>query len=241
MTGSPERRRVLVTGGTGGIGRAIVGAFLAEGADVFACARRAPEAPLGPGVRFMLADVADATSVAALFQQIGTTHARLDVLVNNAGTAGANRLDGDDALWHDIMATNLDGTYHCCKAALPLLPDVTGRIVNIASVLGWRGIADQTAYSAAKHGVIGFTRSLALALAPRRITVNAACPGWVDTEMARQRFAALGIDAGAAARQTPTGRITSAEEVAALVLFLASPDAGNITGQAIAVDGGWLA
>ena len=129
--------------------------------------------------------------------------------MNCAGIAGANRLDGDDRLWHAIIGSNLHGTYHCCKAVLPQLPDGTGRIVNIASVLGLRGVPDQTAYCAAKHGVIGFTRALALALAPRGITVNALCPGWVDTDMAAQRYAELGITAEQAAAGVPTGRIAS--------------------------------
>ena len=134
--------------------------------------------------------------------------------MNSAGLAGANTLDGDDALWHAIISANLHGTYYCCKAALPLLPDGSGRIVNIASVLGLRGVPDQTAYCAAKHGVVGFTRALALALAPRGITVNAICPGWVDTDMARQRFAELGITAEAAAAGVPTGHIATPAEVA---------------------------
>ena len=103
----------------------------------------------------------------------------------------ANALEGGDSLWHAIIASNLHGTYHCCKAALPKLPDGSGRIVNIASVLGLRGVPDQTAYCAAKHGVVGFTRALALSLAPRGITVNALCPGWVDTDMAAARYAEL--------------------------------------------------
>ena len=163
---------------------------------------------------------------------------RVDVLVNNAGLAGANALEGDDALWHAIIASNLHGTYHCCKAALPLLPDGTGRIVNIASVLGLRGVPDQTAYCAAKHGVVGFTRALALALAPRGITVNALCPGWVDTAMARQRFAELGITAEQAGQGVPTGRIATPEEVADAVAWLIRPEAGSITGHALPIDGG---
>ena len=121
---------------------------------------------------------------------------------------------------------------------MPLLPDRTGRIVNIASILGLRGAADQTAYTAAKHGVVGFTRALALHLAPRRITVNALCPSWVDTEMAHGRFAELAMSKADADASTPTGRITTPEEVASACLWLCSPGAANVTGQAIALDGG---
>jgi NAD(P)-dependent dehydrogenase (short-subunit alcohol dehydrogenase family) len=112
-----------------------------------------------------------------------------------------------------------------------------GRIVTLASVLGLRAVGDQVAYTAAKHGVVGLTRALALKLAPRRITVNALCPGWVATEMAAARWRELGMDAAAAAA-TPTGRITTAEEVAAALAWLVSPAAGNVTRQAITLDGG---
>ena len=227
----------VVTGGTRGIGRAIAARLTADGYDVVAAARHGPAQRLPDGARFAACDVADAASVAALFAGIG----RVDLLVNGAGLAGANPLDGDDALWHAIIASNLHGAYHCCKAAMTRLPDGSGRIVNIASVLGLRGVADQTAYCAAKHGVIGLTRALALALAPRRITVNAVCPGWVATGMAEQRYRELGIGPADAAAGVPTGRITTPEEVAALVAFLASADAANITGQALPIDGGGLA
>jgi NAD(P)-dependent dehydrogenase (short-subunit alcohol dehydrogenase family) len=176
-------------------------------------------------------------SVAAAFAGLD----RVDALVNCAGIAGANRLDGDNALWHAIIGSNLHGTYHCCKAALPLLPDGTGRIVNIASVLGLRGVPDQTAYCAAKHGVVGFTRALALAVAPRGITVNALCPGWVDTEMARRRYGELGITPEQAAAGVPTGRIATPGEIADAVTWLLRPESRGITGHALPIEGGGLA
>ena len=228
---------VVVTGGTRGIGRAIAARLAADGFDVLAAARRPPGEALPAGVRFTACDVADAGSVAALFGSLE----RVDVLVNNAGLAGANALDDDDALWHAIVGSNLHGTYHCCKAALKKLPDGSGRIVNIASILGLRGVADQTAYCAAKHGVIGLTRALALALAPRGITVNALCPGWVATDMAEQRFRELGITAKDAAAGVPTGRITTPDEVAEAVAFLLGAGAASITGHALPLDGGVLA
>jgi NAD(P)-dependent dehydrogenase (short-subunit alcohol dehydrogenase family) len=233
----------LVTGGARGIGRAIAVALAASGHAVIAAARTPPPAPLPDGIGFAALDVRDAAAVRNLFRRIAGAHGGLQVLVNNAGLAGANSLaaETDDALWHDIVATNLHGSYFCAKAALPLLPDGRGRIVNIASVLGLKGAPDQTAYSAAKHGVVGFTRALALAVAARGITVNAVCPGWVRTDMAYQRFREIGNDEAAAAAQTPTGRITEPEEVAAVVRFLCSAEAGNITGQTITIDGGALA
>jgi NAD(P)-dependent dehydrogenase (short-subunit alcohol dehydrogenase family) len=232
MTGAP--RFAVVTGGTRGIGRAVADRLAVDGWDVLVLARRATaDCPH----RFVACDVADAASVRAAFDGLD----RVDTLVNCAGVAGANRLDGDDALWHAIIGSNLHGTYHCCKAVLPLLPDGTGRIVNIASVLGLRGVPDQTAYCAAKHGVVGFTRALALALAPRGITVNALCPGWVDTGMAARRYAELGITAEQAAAGMPTGRVVSPGEVAAATIWLLRAESGSITGHALPIDGGGLA
>jgi NAD(P)-dependent dehydrogenase (short-subunit alcohol dehydrogenase family) len=226
-------KRAVVTGGTRGIGLAIAGRLAAEGWDVLVLARHAAASPH----RFAACDVADAASVRAVFSGLD----RVDALINCAGIAGVNRLDGDDSLWHAIIGSNLHGTYHCCKAVLPLLPDRTGRIVNIASVLGLRGVPDQTAYCAAKHGVVGFTRALALAVAPRGITVNALCPGWVDTEMAVRRYTELGITAEQAAAGVPTGRIATAAEVADATIWLLRPEARGITGHALPIDGGALA
>jgi NAD(P)-dependent dehydrogenase (short-subunit alcohol dehydrogenase family) len=226
-------RCAVVTGGTRGIGRAIANRLRDEGWDVLVLARRAADGPH----RFAACDVAEAGAVRAVFDRLD----QIDALVNCAGIAGANRLDGDDALWHAIIGSNLHGTYHCCKAALPLLPDGSGRIVNVASVLGLRGVPDQTAYCAAKHGVIGFTRALALAVAPRGITVNALCPGWVDTGMAAQRYEELGITAEQAAVGVPTGRIASPGEIADAAVWLLRPESRGITGHALPIDGGGLA
>ncbi|CAH2602251.1 3-oxoacyl-[acyl-carrier-protein] reductase FabG [Rhodovastum atsumiense] len=226
-------RVAVVTGGSRGIGRAIALRLAAEGARVIAASRR-PDPP--EGVEGAALDVTDAAAVDRFFAGLG----RVDVLVNNAGLAGANALD-DAALWHAIIATNLHGTYHCARAALARMPDGGGRIVTIASVLGLRGVADQTAYCAAKHAVIGFTRALALAVAGRGITVNAVCPGWVATGMAERRWQELGLTPAQAAAGVPRGRITSPEEVAEAVAFLAGPGAAAITGQALPIDGGGLA
>ncbi len=230
-------RRAVVTGGTLGIGAAVAARLAAGGFEVIAAARR-PPAELLSGICYKRCDVADAAAVQALFAPLEC----VDALVCCAGVAGANRLDAeDDSLWHEIVTTNLHGAYYCCKRALPLLPDGSGRIVVIASVLGLRGAPDQTAYCAAKHGVIGLVRALALAVAPRGITVNAVCPGWVDTAMAARRFAELGIIREQAAAALPTGRIVSPQEVAATVAFLLSAEAASITGHALPVDGGGLA
>jgi NAD(P)-dependent dehydrogenase (short-subunit alcohol dehydrogenase family) len=226
-------RHAVITGGSRGIGRTIADRLAAEGWNVLVLARHPTDSPH----RFIACDVADPVRVRAVFAELP----RLDALVNCAGMAGANRLDDDDRLWHAIIATNLHGTYHCCKAALPLLPDGTGRIVNVASVLGLRGVPDQTAYCAAKHAVVGFTRALALAVARRGITVNALCPGWVDTAMAAERYAELGVTEAQAAAGVPTGRIASPAEVADAAIWLLRPESGGITGHALPIDGGGLA
>jgi NAD(P)-dependent dehydrogenase (short-subunit alcohol dehydrogenase family) len=224
----------VVTGGTRGIGAAIADRLRAEHWDVLTVARH----PAETGHRFTACDVADPKAVQQAFAPL----AQIDALINCAGLAGANRLDtDDDTLWHDIIGSNLHGTYNACKAALPKLPDSTGRIINIASVLGLRGVADQTAYCAAKHGVVGFTRALALALAPRAITVNALCPGWVATDMAAHRYVELGITEAQAAAGVPTGRISTPAEIAEIALWLLRPEARGITGHALPIDGGGLA
>jgi NAD(P)-dependent dehydrogenase (short-subunit alcohol dehydrogenase family) len=231
-------RIVLVTGGGKGIGLATARAFLNEGCRVHVCARSDP-ADLRD-IIFHECNVGDVAAVRAMFAAIAAREGRLDVLVNNAGISGTNPLNAEagDEVWDEILRVNLTGTYLCAKAAIPLLPDETGRIVNISSSLGLKGSPDQSAYCASKHGVIGFTRALALALAPRQITVNAVCPSWVDTDMAARRYSELGIDAATAAASTPTGRIATPGDVAATIQFLASQGARHITGQAIPVDGG---
>jgi len=229
-------RIVLITGGSKGIGLAAARAFQAEGCRVHVCARADPGG-LPDGLVFHRCDVGDKESVGAMFAAVGS---RLDVLVNNAGVSGVNPLDAEDGdeIWDEILRVNLTGTYLCSKAALPLMPDGGGRIVNVSSSLGLHGSPDQSAYCAAKHGVIGFTRSLALSLAPRGITVNAVCPSWVDTDMAARRWREIGMTREDAAADTPSGRIATPEDVAAAILFLASPGARHINGQVIPVDGG---
>ena len=235
---TPPARIVVITGATRGIGRALVEAYAARGDRVLALGRTAPRSPLPQGSGFLACDVTDATSVRTAFASIRDREGRIDVLVNNAGRAGGDSIDApDEAAFQAIVDVNLTGSWRCAAAAVPLMVR-GGRIVCVASVLGLKAVPDQIAYTAAKHGVIGLVKSLALALAPRGITVNAVCPGWVDTEMARSRFTELGITREQAAQGVPTGQVVQPGEVAALILSLTDPALGNLTGQALALDGG---
>jgi NAD(P)-dependent dehydrogenase (short-subunit alcohol dehydrogenase family) len=234
---------VLVTGGSRGIGRACVAAFAAAGWRVASCATTQDGAKSRGAALGLACDVADRGAAQELIARVVGELGRLDAVVNNAGVAGENSLspEDDDALWHRIIGVSLHGTYFVTKHALPHLPEHSGRIINMGSTLSLRGVPDQTAYCAAKHAVVGFTKSIALAVAPRGITANAICPGWVRTDMAAQRGRELSLDEAAMARSVPLGRLVEPEEVAALALWLTSPAAASITGQTLVMDGGSLA
>jgi NAD(P)-dependent dehydrogenase (short-subunit alcohol dehydrogenase family) len=237
------RKVVLVTGGTRGIGKALVEQFQRQGWAVAACGQNlAHLEALTADFKFQC-DVASSKNVQDGIQQVLSSLGRLDVLINNAGLAGSNPLDpnSSDDFWHRIMDVNLNGTYYMCKYAAPHLPSISGRIINIASVLALKGVPDQTAYCAAKHGVLGFTRAFAHYLAPRKITVNALCPGWVRTDMAEGRMQEIGITEKSLETSVPLGRIIEPSEVADFAYFLAtSPASAMITGQALTIDGGTL-
>jgi len=250
-SGRLRDRVAFVTGASRGLGQAIAERFGAEGArvvlaarDAAACERHAAAMRArGEEALALACDVVDPESVARAVGAAVARFQRIDVLVNNAGLGGATPLEDpnpDDARWDAILATNLTGVFRMTRAAAPHIPD-GGRIVNMSSVLGRFGVAGHAAYAASKHGVIGLTRSLALELAPRGITVNAICPGWVETEMARQGFRRMGTEEqgrSAAAKMAPLGRVLDPEEVAGLAVYLASEEARSVTGQAIVIDGG---
>jgi len=194
------------------------------------------------------ADVSDATQVQAAFVQFRAAFGPIHILINNAGQAASAPLHKmDDELWQRMLAVNLTGTFHCARAVLPdMFAQKFGRIVNVASVAGLAGAPYITAYCAAKHGVVGFTRALALEVAGRNITVNAVCPGYTDTDMVQgavqniRKLTGRG-DKEALAMLTarnPQRRLIQPAEVANAVSWLCMPGSEAITGQSIAVAGG---
>ncbi|OZI20592.1 3-hydroxyacyl-CoA dehydrogenase [Bordetella genomosp. 9] len=252
-------RHALVTGGGRGIGLAIAERLLRDGAAVTLLGRDAASLEQAADalarrhtatarVQWQAADITDPDALAGAFAWAADASGPVGILVNNAGQARSERFDRTDAaLWASMLAVNLTGTFHCIQAALPgMLAARWGRIVNVASTAGLAGYAYVSAYCAAKHGVIGLTRALALETAAKGVTVNAVCPGYTDTDIVRDAVrnivAKTGMDeAGARARlaeRNPQGRLVQPSEVAHAVAWLCQPGAGAINGQAIPVDGG---
>lgn len=248
-----EGQHALVTGAGQGIGEAIARQLLAQGARVTVLGRR-PE-PLQqlvdayPGqCQQVLADVAQGPEVVAAFAQAVAAFGNIQILVNNAGQAqSAPFMKTDAQLWAQMLAVNLTGTMLCMQQVLPAMQAAGyGRIVNVASTAGLIGYAYVSAYVAAKHGVVGLTRALALEVASRGITVNAVCPGYTETDLVKTSIDRVVAKTGRSpeqamaefVRDNPQGRLVQPQEVADAVVWLCGKGAGAMTGQAIAVAGG---
>jgi len=246
-------KTALITGGGRGIGREIALTFARHGARIAVAARTAEQVEqvageVGDNAIALVCDVSDPESVKRMFGDIRERLGDADILVNNAGIAeSATIVNTTDELWHKHLSINLSGTFYCTRAALPaMLKKGWGRVINVASIAAKTGAPYIAAYSASKHGVLGLTRSIGLEVATTGITVNAICPGYVDTEMVSRGIEQITKKTGRSAEEaldalkkmSPQNRLVTPEEVAALALLLASDEGRGINGQGINIDGG---
>ncbi len=254
-----QNRHVVVTGAGTGIGRAVALRLAAEGARLSVMARR-PD-PIGETARLagmesgapavaICCDVRDRASVDAAFARAAAENGPIYALIANAGIGGSNE-DGPDDRFDDIVATNLSGTYYCLRAAQRHIAEGPGarHLLAVSSILARFGVPGYTGYCASKAALLGLVRALAVEIADQGIHVNALCPGWVDTEMARSGIrgmaTAMGTDfetaRAAAMSVVPLGRMSTPAEIAGLVAFLISDEGRGITGQGIDMNNGaWM-
>jgi NAD(P)-dependent dehydrogenase (short-subunit alcohol dehydrogenase family) len=243
-------RHALVTGASRGIGLAIAGALAEAGASLSLLARAVPDEPplSGPRIGWLAADVTDEAALACALQAAEAARGPVDTLVNNAGGAETAPLSRSDAaMVRRMLALNLESVMTLTRLVAPgMAARGSGRVINVASTAGLKGYPYVTAYVAAKHGVVGFTRALALEMARTGVTVNAVCPGYTETDLVRGAIGTImartGRDEASAraelAKSNPQGRMVRPDEVAAAVLYLASSSAGAVTGVALSVSGG---
>ena len=238
-----ENEVAIVTGGSMGIGKAIAETFLEHGAEVVIANRSAETGEATAAeldCSFIQCDVAEYDQVETIVEATVETYGGLDVLVNNAGIGRAGTVEAMSlSEWRDVVSIDLDGVMHGTRAALPHLLEAEGTVINIASIYGLVAGPGAAAYSAAKGGVVNFTRSVAVDYASR-IRVNSICPGFVETPMTESAFRDAEFYEYVRG-QTPMDRIAQPEEIADVALFLASDRASYITGANIPVDGGWTA
>jgi len=245
----------VVTGASRGIGAVIAASLVADGVrvslfgrDKDALGRVARDLGGDERALAVTADVTDSSSVERAFNEARSRFGPVQLLVNNAGQAASAKFtDTDEKLWNELFAVNLHGTYLCCRQAVPdMLNAGFGRIVNVASVAGLRGAAYISAYVSSKHAVIGLTRALALEYASRNLTVNAVCPGFVDTDIVKSAVANIVSKTGrseaealaALVASNPQRRLIEPREVADTVMWLCRPGSESMTGQSIALAGG---
>jgi NAD(P)-dependent dehydrogenase (short-subunit alcohol dehydrogenase family) len=251
-----EKRWVLITGAGGGLGQALAGTFAAAGYPVVICGRNeksletcaAGICARGGSARYFVCDVRKIIEVEQLADKVSCEGGVVQILINSAGVARAAAfLETSESLWDEILQTNLTGARNCCKIFLPgMLQAGWGRILNIASTMAKVGSPFVTAYAASKHGMLGLTRSLALEMARRGVTVNAICPGYLNDHRTRENARRMAERTGKTpedvlamfAASAPQNRLIEPEEVASLALLLAGDESAAITGQAINVDGG---
>ena len=242
-----EGKVALVTGGGSGIGEAIAHQFADEGAtvivaDVNDVPAKQVATDIGASAHAEVADVGDAASMEALVERVMQEHGRLDIAVNNAGIGGASAPIGEYPVdsWKQVMSVNLDGVFYSMRSEIPaMLKNGGGSIINIGSVLSSVGFAQSGAYVAAKHGVIGLTKTAAIEYSKDGVRVNAVGPGFIETPLLKKPEAAEVVKGVTALH--PIGRLGQPEEVANVVTFLASDESSFVSGSYYTVDGGFTA